>query len=154
MNVMVPRLKPVGADTWEIRAILAADEQSTNRISIEFPGPSTVVGAYCAVIQNSIAGDLIVPTIDDIMAVVDVDNRTNFTSGPTQGQTAPGSRGSLAVTLASLDSRYRDLYWDLKSARPVLGITFEWKREDGSFYYDALISVALITLPGSQEPRS
>jgi hypothetical protein len=154
MNVMLPKLKPVAPDTWEIRASLANADEESPRVSLEFPGPTTVVGAYCSVIQNSSNGGLLIPTLDDFLVMVDLDNQRRFTSGPTQGQSVAASRSSTYVTLATLDSRVRDLYLNCESARPIIGLTFRWKRFDAGVphYEDAQISVALFVLPGTVTP--
>jgi hypothetical protein len=151
---MLPRLKPVAPDTWEIRASLANADEESPRIDIVFPGPSTVVGAYCAVIQDSSTGGLLIPTLDDILVLVDLDNQRRFTSGPNQGQSSQASKSSQYITLAAFDSRIRDLYLNLSSPRPVLGLTFRWKRfaTGTDFYEDAQISVSLFVLPGTVTP--
>lgn len=143
-NILVPRMKPVAPYTWELRAVLSRTALESGRIPIEFPGPSVVVGAYVSVIKDSAVGGLLVPNADDILALVDVDNRTFFTSGPTQGQSSSTSQSSQYVTLASLDTRNRDVVWDLKSPRPVMGISFRWKRFTGvALYEDALCAISL-----------
>lgn len=154
MNVMLPKLKPVAPDTWEIRASLANDEEETPRVSLEFPGPTTVVGMYVSVIQDSEVGGLLIPTLDDLLVMVDLDNQRRFTSGPTQGQSVAASKSSTYVTLATLDSRIRDLYLNLASARPILGLTFRWKRFilGTPVYEGANIAVSLFVLPGTVTP--
>ncbi len=154
MNVMLPRVKPVAPDTWEIRASLANADEESPRIDIVFPGPSTVVGAYCTVIQDSSNGGLLIPTIDDMLVLVGLDNQRTFTSGPTQGQSSQSSKSSQYITLAAFDSRIRDLYLNLNSPRPVLGFTFRWKRfTPGTDHYeDANISISLFVLPGTVTP--
>lgn len=144
-NLLIPRMKPIAPNTWEVRAVLSRLALESSRIPIDFPGPSLVVGAYVSVIDDSAVGGLASATSDDVMALVDIDNRRFFTSGPTQGQSSSTSASSQYVTLASLDTRYRDLAWELKSPRPVLGITFRWKRftPPTPIYEDALVSVAL-----------
>lgn len=153
---VVPRVKPAAPDTWELRTLLLRTEQSTVRIPIEFPGPSTVVGAYPSVVRGSAAGGLLIPTVDDIMVLVDLDNTRRFTSGPTQGQTSQASQGSQFVTLGALSSLVRDLYWDLGSPRPVVGVTFSWKwfTVGTPRYEDAIVSLALMVhTPGIVAPQ-
>jgi hypothetical protein len=151
---MLPKVKPVAPDTWEIRASLADADEESPRIDIVFPSPSTVVGAYCAVIQDSSNGGLLIPDLNDLLVLVDLDNQRRFTSGPTQGQSSAASKSSQYITLAALDSRVRDLYLNLASPRPVLGLTFRWKRHTAGtpIYEDAQISVALFVLPGTVTP--
>jgi hypothetical protein len=148
MNIFLPKLKPVAPDTWELRAALLATDQETGRVEITMPGRCVVSGAYCSVIDDSSNG-LLTPGLEDILALVDLDNQRRFTSGPSQGQTSASGRGSQYVTLAALDSRVRDLYWDLQSPRPVIGMTFRWKRfvSGTPLYEDAQISVALMIVP-------
>jgi len=159
MNVLLPRMKPVAPFSWELRARLLGTEEETPRITMEFPGPSIVVGIYPSVVRAS-AGALVVPTTDNILALVDLDNQERFTGGPSQGQTAAASRSSSYVTLESLSTRYRDLYWNLASPRPVLGITFRWKRftAGAPLYEDCDLGVVVFVIdqqkalqqPGSQ----
>lgn len=154
MNVMLPRLKPVAPDTWEVRATLGNDEEETPRVEITLPGPTTIVGAYASVIQDSSVGGLLIPTLDDILVLADLDSQRRFTSGPMQGQSTQASKSSTYATLATLDSRIRDLYWNCASSRPVVGFTFRWKRfTSGTPHYeDAQISLALFVLPGTVTP--
>lgn len=154
MNVMLPKVKPVAPDTKEIRVSLANDEEESPRVDIEYPGPSTVIGCYCSVIQDSDVGGLLIPTLDDFLVMIDLDDQRRFTKGPSQGQTAAASRSSQYVTLASIDSRVRDLYINMQSARPVLGFTFRWKRFDAAtaFYENAIIAISVFDLPGTVVP--
>jgi hypothetical protein len=151
---MIPRLKPVAPDTWEIRVNLPATDEETARVDIEFPGPSTVVGAYCSVVQASAVGGRLIAGVDNLIVLVDLDNQRRFTSGPQQGQTSAAARGSGYVTFGSLDSRVRDLYWHLDSARPVLGLIFRWKRflAGTPFYEDVDIGFAVDVLAGVVHP--
>lgn len=152
-DILVPRMKPAGPDTWELRAILPRTDEETARIPIDFPGPSLVVGAYCSVIQDSSAGGaLLVPTLDDILCLVDLDQQRRFTSGPSQVQSSAASRSSQYVTLAALDSRIRDLYWDCSSPKPTIGVTFRWKRFTAGtpLYEDANLGIALVVIPRDQ----
>jgi hypothetical protein len=140
----VPRLKPVADDTWEIRDLLVNTQQQGARIPIEFPGPSIVVGCRAIVRPNMAPGGLIVPTDDDILALVDLDNQRRFTSAEGQG-TAAGI-GSSFTTLSALDTRFRDLNWNLASPRPVLGVTFRWRSDTPAIFADALCSLAFFVI--------
>jgi hypothetical protein len=113
-----------------------------------------VVGLYASIIQDSNTGGLLIAGLDDILVLADLDNQRRFTSGPTQGQSTQASKSSTYVTLTTLDSRIRDLYWNCDSGRPVLGFTFRWKRFTlGTPHYeDAMISLALFVLPGTVTP--
>ena len=147
--IEIPRLKPAAHDTWEIRTTFDADEIETARIPLEFPGPYMIVGAHVTVIQTTNAGSILVPTADDILCLIDVDNQRQYTAADLIGQTTGASRGEQFVTLSALDTEFRDLLMQLDSPRPVLGATFRWKvgADADGLYEDCLISLAFFCLP-------
>lgn len=145
----VPRLVPAAYDTWELREDLAADELETARTELEFPGPYFIVGAHVSVIQASNNGSLLIPTAEDILALVDVDNQRRYTASSKIGQTSSATQGVQFVTLAALDTQFRDLHIELQSPRPVVGVTFRWKlgaAADG-LYEDCSIAIAFFCTP-------
>jgi len=147
----VPRMKPAAYDTWEIRDALDADTLETARLGLEFPEPYLIVGAHVSVIAVTNEADLVIPTAEDFMILMDVDNQRKYTSAKIIGQTASAARGQQYITLASIDTRYRDLHMELKSPRPVIGISFRWKIFDDAtreaLYQDADLAISFFCTP-------
>jgi len=150
-EIIIPRMKPAAYDTWEIRDSLDADTLETSRLAIEFPEPYMVVGMHVSVIAVTNTVDLVIPTAEDFLALMDVDNQRLYTSARVIGQTASAARGQQYVTLASLDTRYRDLHMKMESPKPVLGMSFRWKIFDDAtretLYQNADIAVSLFCCP-------
>lgn len=142
--IEVPRLKPVAPDTWEVRTVLANNQEETARMAVEFPGPSKVVGMRCVVRQDSVAGGLLVPTNEDILALIDLDNQRRFTNST--GISTTASRNSQYATLNALDTRFRDVMWYLTAPRPVLGVTFRWRPTTPAQYFNASVSIAFMVI--------
>ncbi len=117
-------MKPVAPDTWEMRAFLSRSTPETNRIPITFPSSKLVVGLKATVIRGSFAGGgLVVPTTQDILVLLDLDNQRRFTS---EGQSTAAGTTAQFVNLSALDTQYRDLLIEAKSPKPVFGATFAW----------------------------
>ena len=141
-EILVPRLKPVAPDTWECRALLSRTEEETDRIPIQFPKPMLVVGVKATVIRGSYVGNLAIPTIEDILVLVDLDEQRRFTA---RAQSSAAGEGAQFANLSALDTRYRDLYINANAPQPVFGFTFAWWHfESGTpRYEDAEIAVSL-----------
>jgi hypothetical protein len=147
-DLLVPRMKPVAPDTWELRAFLSRTEEETDRIPLQFPKPMFVVGAKATVIRGSyVGGALVVPTIEDILCLIDLDEQRRFTA---RAQSTAAGENSQFVNLSAIDTRYRDLYIIANAPQPVFGVTFAWWHfEDGTpRYEDAEIALSLFV----QEP--
>lgn len=142
--IEVPRLKPVAPDTWEVRTVLLNNQEETSRLTLEFPGPSKVVGIRAVVRPDAAIGGLIVPTEDDILGVVDLDNQRRFTNST--GISTTASRNTYYATLSALDTRYRDLLWELTAPRPVLGVTFRWRPTTPTLFVSASVSLAFFVI--------
>lgn len=142
MDMMVPRMKPVAADTWEIRARLPAASEESARIPLELPGPGTIIGVHVTVIQTTNAGGRLLPTVDNILLQLDLDFKETFTSSEDDGQTTPAGRGAEYVTLSALDTEFRDLCIEATSSRPDIGVTFRWRNFNAALYEDAEIGIA------------
>ncbi len=147
MEIMVPRLKPVAADTWELRAFLSRTEEETDRIPLQFPKPMLVVGAHAVVIRGSYAGSLAIPSVEDILCLIDLDEQRRFTA---RAQSNAAGENAQFCNLSSIDTRYRDLQINGTSPQPVFGVTFAWWHfESGTpRYEDAEIALSLfVTSP-------
>ncbi len=150
-DVLVPRMKPVAPDTWELRAFLSRNNPETNRIPITFPSAKLVVGCKATVIRGSyVGGALLTPTPQDILVLLDLDNQRRFTS---EGQSTAAGTTAQFVNLSALDTLNRDLLIEARSAKPVFGATFAWWHfEVGTARYeDAEIAISFFVqdcIPG------
>jgi hypothetical protein len=153
-EVLVPRMKPVAPDTWELRAFLSRTEEETDRIPLQFPRAMLVVGAKATVIRGSYAGNLAVPTIEDILVLVDLDEQRRFTA---RAQSTAAGENSQFVNLSAIDTRYRDLYINANAPQPVFGVTFAWWHFEAGTprFEDAEIALSLFVqdpVPGIGSP--
>lgn len=150
-DVLVPKMKPVAPDTWELRAFLSRTTLETARIPLTFPDGKLVVGLKATVIQGSFAGGgLLVPTTQDILVLLDLDSKRRFTS---EGQSTAAGATAQFVNLSALDTEHRDLMIDASAAKPVFGATFAWWHfEVGTpRYEDAEIAISFFVqdrIPG------
>lgn len=146
-DVLVPRMKAVAPDTWELRAFLGRTQEETARIPLTFPKPALVVGCKATVVRASAAGGLLIPTTEDILVLLDLDNQRRFTS---EGQSTAANSTSQFVNLSALDTDHRDLMIEASAAKPVFGATFAWWRflTGTPYYEDALIAISFFV----QEP--
>ncbi len=152
-DLTVPKSKPVACDTWEVRATLAAADAESVRIPMDFPKPYLIVGCLPTIVQTSNAGDgsLLVPSTDDILVLMDMDNQRRFTQSDfVEGQQTGSGIEAQYVTLSSLDTQFRDLYIELTSPKPVLGFSFRWRVGTtiaADLYEDISIGLAFFCLP-------
>lgn len=147
-EVEVPRLKPVAALTWELRASLSRTATMTDRIPLQFPKPMLVVGFKATVIRGSYAGGgLAIPTPEDILVLLDLDEQKRFTA---RAQSSAAGQNSQFVNLAALDTRYRDVLINADAPQPIFGATFAWWHFEAGTprYEDAEIALSLFV----QEP--
>jgi hypothetical protein len=150
-EIDIPKTKPAAPRTWELRAELDADTEESAQVSLDFPGPYLIIGAYASVAIRTNTANLVTPTIDDILVLLELNNQDRFTSGREDDNGSPQY-----VTLASLDTRFRDLHICADSPKPVLTATFRWKigaAADGIFQ-DADIALAFISGPLKELNRS
>ncbi len=138
----VPRMKPVAHDTWEVQGSLLGDTPVSDRASMDFPNACRIVGLYPSLTINSDPSGLVIPTIDDIMVLFDVNEQRRYTNQI--GQTSQARQQQSFVTLGSLDTRVRDLDIEITNTKPQAGFSFRWKRWTGSrIYPDMIVSLAL-----------
>lgn len=145
-NLHVPRMKPYSNDTWEVQGSLSATQEESAVVPLIFPAPCRIVGIYCGLTLNqvgSLAG-LIIPTIDDIMVSMDMNQQRRYTNQI--GQTTQALKGQGYVTLASMDTRFRDLNIIVDNSRPQAGFQFRWKRfiAGTPLYPDQIVTMALM----------
>ena len=124
--IHVPQLKPAASDTWELQGSLLGSLETTEVISMQFPGPCKLVGMYPSLSGVPASGGLETPTLDDIMVLLDFNQKRKYTSQ--LGQTTAAQRSQGFVTLNSLNTLYRDLEIEVTNDRPVMGVQFRWKR--------------------------
>jgi hypothetical protein len=124
--IYVPRLKPAARDTWELQGSLLGTQETSEVISMDFPGPCKIVGLYPSLSGIPATGGLETPTLDDIMVLLDFNQERRYTAQV--GQTSAAQRAQSFVTLNALNTLFRDLDIEVTNARPVMGVQFRWKR--------------------------
>lgn len=149
-QALLPRLKPVAADTWELRTTLSRTEQQTSAVALNFPRPKLVVGAKATVIRGSYAGNLAIPTVEDILILLDLDEQRRFTA---KGKTDASERFTQFVNLSAIQTEFRDLLINADSPQPVFNATFAWWHFEAGTprYEDAEIALSLFVqdpIPG------
>lgn len=144
-DLHVPKVKPFSNDTWEVQGSLDGSEEESVVVPLIFPDPCRIVGIYASLTLNqtgSIAG-LLVPTLDDIMVLMDMNQQRRYTNQI--GKTTQAQKGQGFVTLGSVDTRVRDLNIEVNNATPQAGFQFRWKRfiQGTPLYPDYIVSLAL-----------
>ncbi len=124
--IHVPRLKPAANDTWELQGVLLNAQETSEVIKMDFPGPCKLVGMYPSISSVPAGGGLVVPTLDDIMVLLDFNQKRQYTAQV--GQTSQAQRAQGYVTLNSLNTLHRDLEIEVTNERPVMDVQFRWKR--------------------------
>lgn len=124
--IQVPRMKPAARDTWELQGTLLTDQETSEVISMDFPGPCRIVGVYPSLSGIPAVGGLETPTLDDIMVMLDFNQQRIYTSQV--GQTTQAQRAQAFVTVNALNTLNRDLDIEVTNPRPVMGVQFRWKR--------------------------
>lgn len=142
-NLHVPQVKPFSNDTWEASAFLPGALIQSEREAIIFPGPCRIVGLYPSISLNDNATELTIPTADDIMVLLDMNQQRRYTANV--GQTSQARNGDGFVTLAALNTAIRDLNIEVLKGRPQAGMQFRWKRfiQGTPIYRDVNISLAM-----------
>lgn len=140
--IHVPRLKPAARDTWELQGSLLGTQETSETISMDFPGPCKIVGMYPSLSGPALSGALIQPTLDDIMVLLDFNQKRKYTAQI--GQTSQAQRAQGFVTLNALNTLHRDLEIEVTNERPVMGVQFRWKRftQGTPIYPDQTVSLA------------
>lgn len=151
MQDHTPELSAVAPYTWEVQATLGRTTLQTGRMPLSFKKPVRVVGFYPSVIAgSSVGGGLLVPTLDDILVLLDANEERRFTNR--LEQTTAAATGAGFVTLGALGAAraQRFLNLALRNAAPDVGVQFRWKREPpvgGPIYEDAIVCLAFFTKP-------
>jgi len=140
--IHVPRLKPAARDTWELQGSLVGAQETSETIQMDFPGPCKLVGMYPSLSGAPASGGLVVPTLDDIMVLLDFNQKRKYTTQV--GQTTQAQRAQGFVTLNSLNTLFRDLDIEVLNDRPVMGVQFRWKRftQGTPIFMDQVVSLA------------
>lgn len=140
--IHVPRLKPAANDTWELQGSLLGAQETSATIKMDFPGPCKLVGMYPSLSGVAPTGSLVQPTLDDIMILLDFNQKRKYTAQV--GQTTQAQRAQGFVTLNALNTLFRDLEIEVTNERPVMDVQFRWKRftQGTPFYPDQAVSLA------------
>lgn len=140
--IHVPRLKPSARDTWELQGVLLGAQETSETIKMDFPGPCKIVGMYPSLSGPAATGGLVVPTLDDIMMLLDFNQKRQYTAQV--GQTSQAQRAQGYVTLNAMNTIYRDLDIEIENARPVMDVQFRWKRftQGSPLFTDQVVSLA------------
>lgn len=141
--IHVPRLKPSAQDTWEVQGLLPGASEVSDTIPMDFPAPCKIVGIYPSLSGPPAGGGLVVPTLDDIMVLLDFNQQRRYTAQV--GQTTQAQRGQGFVTLNSMNTLFRDLNIEVLNARPTMNVQFRWKRfvQGAPIFEDQVVSLAL-----------
>jgi len=117
---------PVAPYTWEVQANLLRTVQDTGRIPLRWNRPVMIVGMYASVVQNSAAGQLLIPTTDDITVELQANQEDRFTNR--LETTAATGLVSSYVTLEALSVQVPRLTEiRLENASPQVDVSFRWK---------------------------
>jgi len=140
--IHVPRLKPAANDTWELQGSLLGTQETSETIAMDFPGPCKLVGMYPSISGVPPTGGLVQPTLDDIMILLDFNQKRKYTAQV--GQTSQAQRGQGFVTLNALNTLFRDLEIEVTNERPVMDVQFRWKRftQGTPIFPDQAVSLA------------
>ena len=140
--IHVPRLKPAARDTWELEGVLLGTDETSETIKMDFPGPCRLVGMYPSLSGVPATGGLETPTLDDIMVLLDFNQKRQYTARV--GQTTGAQRAQGYVTLNAMNTLYRDLEIEVTNERPVMDVQFRWKRftQGTPIFPDRVISLA------------
>lgn len=141
-DLHVPRVKPFSNDTWEASVPLFGNTIESEQEPILFPSACRVVGLYPSITLNDSSG-LVIPNTDDILVQFSVNQQRVFTANV--GQTSQARNGNGFATLASLDTRIRDLNIEVGGPRPQFAMKARWKRftQGTPIYRDVIVSLSL-----------
>ena len=142
-DLHVARVKPYSNDTWEASAFLPGASLQSEREAIIFPAACRIVGLYPSITLNDTNTELAIPTTDDIMVLLDMNQQRRYTANV--GQTSQARNGDGFVTLAALNTAIRDLNITVLNGRPQAGMQFRWKRfiPNTTLYRDVNVSLAM-----------
>lgn len=120
---------PVAPFTWGVQANLDSDAAETPRIPVDFKRPVLIVGFHPTVVVRGplSGGGVKVPTTDDVLCLLDVNQQTRYTNRA--DDTTAAGEGMSFITLSSLGvlegARLTEILLDEPS--PDVGVQFRWK---------------------------
>ncbi len=134
--------------TWEALTPLLATQQETAPVTITFPQAVNILSVYPSV--SDLGGQLDVPTLDDLLVRIDVDNGAEQRLTSRFDTQQPGGGAPFPnVTLGSyrdtvMGSRVLNFDFGELGSRPTLTVTFAWKRPiaNGPHWNDVLVGLA------------
>lgn len=148
---------PNATRTWEVKATLANNVAESNIARFVFPWRTNVVGLYpsISVIRPAGGAPLVVPTLDDIEVMIDINNQARLTGNGNTSQVGAG--GNNFVTLASIGVFVPRLMAlaIVGDSKPLLDFTFRWKQPPPAvapfFYESVIVSVSAFCEPRDRE---
>jgi hypothetical protein len=138
------------AYSWEALTTLLATDQETAPIEIQFPRPVIVLSAYPSICVVGGDDSLPVPTLDDLLVKIEIDRGQESRLTSRFDTVQSNGVGTMPnVTLGSYKDTTggaRVMNYDLgsKGSRPLMTVTYSWKRliSGGPYYQD--IQVGLV----------
>jgi len=134
--------------TWEALVSLPGAQQESAPVTITFPQAVNILSVYPSVADNG--GQMDVPTLDDLLVRIDVDNGAEQRLTSRFDTQQPGGGAQFPnVTLGSyrdtvMGSRVLNFDFGDQGSRPTLTVTFAWKRSvaGGANFNDVLVGLA------------
>jgi|GEM_PF-4410284 hypothetical protein len=149
MDQNIALVQRPAAYSWEALTSLNGADQETPPIEIQFPRPVTILSAYPSIAVNGGDDSLPVPTLDDLLVKIEVDRGQESRLTSRFDSTQANGVGTLPnVTLGSYrdtvgGARVMELELGQNDSRPVLTVTFSWKRvvSGGPYFQDVLVGL-------------
>jgi hypothetical protein len=135
---------PVAPRTKSVVINLPADQESSGRYVIDFNRPVEIVSLYVSCIRATIVGGaLLVPTVDDLLADLTVNEGRRFTGTTKDSDVAQSSGFADLGALHVLTPRVLSI--PIRGAGE-LGLELRWKRftAGSPFYEGALVAVSAL----------
>lgn len=133
---------PVAPETRTLLIDLARTVEMSGRFTIPFPWPAEVRGFHVSVIQNSAVGGLLIPTVNDLLIDLSVNEGRTYTSTVRDSSAAQGSG---FADLAAIGYQAPRSVSIPLAASSELGIELRWKRWTGAaLYEDARVSISAL----------
>lgn len=133
---------PIAPEDWQITARLASGDLTTSAAPMRFGRALTIVAFNPSVIPVTLGGGLRVPTLEDVLVEITIENERPITQGTgAQSQQVP----NLYCTLADFSVQTPRLVMrKLNYPDPAMQVNFRWRLGVG-VYNDADIRMGCFT---------